>query len=110
MKLAKSQANAKPHPEAELYLIDNYLNSLCTLSSKNTGHFLKNKKKSKRDIYSWGQTVNHNENADESEKSHRYDINRTWLDMNTSILNIKSFSVWWCLYDKQHLKLNSWKS
>ena len=32
-------------------------------------------------------------------RSHRYDINRPYgLDMDTNIVNIKSVSVWWCLY------------
>ena len=35
MKLAKNQANAKQHPEAELWLFENYSNSSSTLLSKN---------------------------------------------------------------------------
>ena len=35
LKLAKNQANAKQHPEAELLLFDNYSHSSTTLSSKN---------------------------------------------------------------------------
>ena len=33
--MAKNQANAKQHPEAELLLFENYSHSLSTLSSKN---------------------------------------------------------------------------
>ena len=35
LKLAKNQANAKQHPEAELLLFDNYSHSSTTLSFKN---------------------------------------------------------------------------
>ena len=34
LKLAKTQVNAKQHPEAELLLFQNYSNSPSTLSSK----------------------------------------------------------------------------
>ena len=35
LKLAKNQANAKQHPQAELLLSENYSHSPSTLSSKN---------------------------------------------------------------------------
>ena len=35
LKLAKNQANAKQHPEAELLLLENYSHSTFILSSKN---------------------------------------------------------------------------
>ena len=35
LKLAKNQANAKQHPEAELSLFENYSHALFTLSFKN---------------------------------------------------------------------------
>ena len=35
LKLAKNQANAKQHPEAELLLSENYSHSSSTLSSNN---------------------------------------------------------------------------
>ena len=41
LKLAKSQTNAKQHPEAELLLFENYLHSLSTLSSKSNGTYSK---------------------------------------------------------------------
>ena len=45
--------------------------------------------------------INHNENEDEDEKQIDH-IDTTWtglgLEINTNILNIKSISVWWCLY------------
>ena len=41
LKLAKNQAKAKQHPQAELLLYDNYLLSSCTLSSKNSRRFSK---------------------------------------------------------------------
>ena len=41
MKLAKSQPNAKQHPEAKLKLIDNYSNSSSTLLSKSNRTYSK---------------------------------------------------------------------
>ena len=35
LKLAKNQANAKQHPEAELLVFENYSHSSSTLSSEN---------------------------------------------------------------------------
>ena len=35
LNLAKNEANAKQHPEAEIYLFENYLHSSFMLSSKN---------------------------------------------------------------------------
>ena len=37
LELAKNQAKAKQHPEAELLLSENYYFALSTLSSKNNG-------------------------------------------------------------------------
>ena len=42
LKLAENKAKGKQHPEAELLLFENYLHSSATLSSKQTGHILKN--------------------------------------------------------------------
>ena len=44
-KLAKNQAIANRHPEAELLLFENYSLSLSTLSSKNDKDFLNNVQK-----------------------------------------------------------------
>ena len=41
LKLAKNQANAKKHPEAELLLFVNYSHSSSTLSSKNNSTYSK---------------------------------------------------------------------
>ena len=41
LKLAKNQANAKQHPEAELLLFENYSHSSSTLSSKDNGTYSK---------------------------------------------------------------------
>ena len=63
----KNQAKAKQHPEAELLRFKNYSQTSSTLSSKNNRTYFKNKKKSKC-LFSWGYTINHNENGDENEK------------------------------------------
>ena len=47
MKLAKNQANAKQHPEAELLVFGNYSHSSPGLSSKNNRTYSKNKRKNK---------------------------------------------------------------
>ena len=47
IKLAKNQANAKQHPEAELLLFENYSHSSSMLSSKIIVHILTNKQKKK---------------------------------------------------------------
>ena len=39
--MAKNQANAKQHPEAELLLFENYSYSSSTLSSRNNRTFMK---------------------------------------------------------------------
>ena len=41
LKLAKDQANANQHPEAELLLYENYLHSSSKLSSRNNGAYSK---------------------------------------------------------------------
>ena len=46
LKLAKNQANAKDHLEAELLLFENYLSSSSTVLSKNN-RTIKNKQKNK---------------------------------------------------------------
>ena len=47
LKLAKNQAKAKQHPEAELLLFENYWLSSPTLSSKNNRRYFKNCTKAK---------------------------------------------------------------
>ena len=47
LKLPKNQANVKQHPEAELWLFENYSLSSFTLSCKNNKTYLKNKQKTK---------------------------------------------------------------
>ena len=47
LKLAKNQANAKQHPEAELLQFEIYSHSSSSLSSKNIGQILQNKQKNK---------------------------------------------------------------
>ena len=47
LKLAKNQANAEQHPEAELLLLENYSYSSSTLSCKSNRTYSKNKQKSK---------------------------------------------------------------
>ena len=51
LKLAKNQANAKQHPEAEVLLFENYSHSSSTLSSKITGHILKISKRTSVSVF-----------------------------------------------------------
>ena len=68
LKLAKNQANAKQHPEAELLLLENYSHSSSTLSSKNNRIYSKKLAKEQVGLYSWDYEINHHENVDENEK------------------------------------------
>ena len=65
LKLVKNQAYAKQHPEAELWLFENYSHSSSTLSSKNNRTYCK---KYVKELYLWDYTINHNENEDGKEK------------------------------------------
>ena len=47
LKLAKNQANAKQHPEAELLKLKNYSHSSSTLSTKDNRTYSKKKQKKK---------------------------------------------------------------
>ena len=68
--MAKNQANAKQHPEAELKLFENYSPHFSsTLSSKNYRACSKKQAKEQICLYSWDFTINHNENKDVNEKS-----------------------------------------
>ena len=79
-----------------LLLFEIYFHFSSTLSFKNIGTYSKTKELAC--LHSWDHTINHNENEDKmSNRSHIYDINRP-RPMDTNIVNIKSASVWWCLY------------
>ena len=66
MKLAKNQANAKQHPEAELLLFENYARSSSTLSPKKNVHTPKIKQ-TNQCLHSSDYTISHNENEEEKE-------------------------------------------
>ena len=66
LKLAKNQANAKQHSEAEPLLFENYSNSPSTLSSKN--YRVYSKKQQKNKCACVPNIINRNENEDENEK------------------------------------------
>ena len=66
--MAKSQANAKQHPETELLVLENYSRSSSTLSSKNNRICSKKLAKEQLGLYSWDYMINHNETEDENEK------------------------------------------
>ena len=56
LKLAKTQAKAKQHPDAELFLFENYSLSSSTLSSKNN-RFSKKMHKNKECLFKRGCTM-----------------------------------------------------
>ena len=66
LKLAKNQAKAKQHPEAELLLFQNYWLSSSTLSSQNSRRY--SKKYIKRKCVCFNKVINDNENEIENEK------------------------------------------
>ena len=103
LKLAKNQANTKRQPEAELLLLENYLYSSLTLSSKNNRTYSKNKQNNKcaciheiirLDIMKMKKKMKN--------RSHRYDIKYLDLDMDRNIVNIKRLSVMILICIKQH--------
>ena len=65
--MAKNQANAEQHPEAELFLFENYSYSSSKLTSKNNKIFIK-KAKDQACLYLRDYMINHNENEDENGK------------------------------------------
>ena len=72
--MANNQPNAKQHPDAELFIFENYLLFSYTSLSKNKETYSKRWAKEQACFYSEDYTINHNENEDENEKSsRRYD-------------------------------------
>ena len=77
MKLAKKQANAKQHPEAELLLFENYSHFSSTISSKVMGHILKNNQKNKNFcIHEIIQLIIMKMKMKMENRLHRYDIHK----------------------------------
>ena len=68
LKLAKNQATARQHPEAELLLFENYSLSLSTASSRNNRIYTKNCTKSKYVCLKRGYMINENENETKNGK------------------------------------------
>ena len=67
--------NAKEHPEAELFLFENYSHSSFTLSSKNNRTFRKINKRANVSVFI--RLLIKKMKMKMKNKSHRYDINRT---------------------------------
>ena len=73
LKLAKNQANAKQHPEAELLLFENYTHS----SPKPIGHVLKKKQKNKCVcVHKIIRLILLKKKMKIKNRSHRHDINK----------------------------------
>ena len=86
LKLAKNQANAKQHPEAELLLFENYSHFSSTLSSKNNRTDSKKCTKNKYVCFNeiiWLMTIKMRLKM--KNRWHRYDINRPCPRHNTNI-------------------------
>ena len=66
--MAKTYANAKQHPKAELLLLEIFHFLHPRYHSKIIGHTLKNKQMNKYVCIPWGYTSNHDENEDKIEK------------------------------------------
>ena len=62
--MAKNEAKAKQHPEAELLIFENYLLS----SPKNNRRYSKKMYKNQTPLIKWGYMINDNENKAEDEK------------------------------------------
>ena len=92
--MAKNQANAMQHFEAELLLFENYSHSSSKLSSKIIGHILKNKQKNKcACIHEIRRLTIIKMKMKMKNTSDKYNINRATLRMDTNIVNIKCVSV-----------------
>ena len=77
LKLAKNQANAKQHPQAELLPFENYSHSTSTLSSKNDWTYPKNKQKNKCVcIHEVIRLIILKMKMKKKNRSHRYDIKK----------------------------------
>ena len=86
LKLAKSQANAKQHPEAKLLLFENYSYSSSTISSKNNRTYSKKWSKEQLCLCLWDFTIMiygdfiimiiMKMKMKIKNRSHRYEINR----------------------------------
>ena len=68
LKLAKNQAKAKQHAETEILLIEKYLLSSFTLSSKHNSGYSKKMYKKQVYLFKWGYIITENENETENEK------------------------------------------
>ena len=66
--MAKNQAKAKQHSEAELLLFENYSHSSSTLLSKDNRTYSRKEAKEQVCLHSWDYAINHNENEDGNEK------------------------------------------
>ena len=86
VEIGKKSRNTKPHPEAELWLFENYSHSSSMLSSEK-------KKKKQVCLFSWDYKTNHIADHIDTTKA------ELSLDMDTNKVNTKSVSVWWCLHD-----------
>ena len=67
MKLAKHLAKAKQHPQAELFLFENYSPSSPTLSSKNNRRYCKKFTEKQARVFKRGYIINYNKNEAENE-------------------------------------------
>ena len=65
--MVKNQTKPKQHPEAKLYLFENYSLSSSTLSAKNSKRYSKQYKKQVY-LFKWGYVFNDNENETKNKK------------------------------------------
>ena len=78
LQLAKNQANAEQHPEAELLLFENFSHSSSVLFSKSNMAYSKNKQKNKCVcIHEIMRLIIMKLKMKMKNRSHRYDINRS---------------------------------
>ena len=105
LKFAKNQAKAKPHPEAELLLFDNYSLSPSTLSSKNNRRYSEKYAKNK---CVWLMTMKMR--LEMKNRSHRYEINRSRHSHRHTYTKYKMYlSMMLVICIKHHLS-NIWSS
>ena len=105
LKLAKNRAKAKQHPEAELFLFENYSLFSCALPSKNNRRYSKNQTKNKcicSDEVIWLMTMKMR--LKKKNRSHKYNINRSrprhWHEYTKYKMSLNTMMV---ICIKQHL-------
>ena len=103
LKLAKNQANANPHPEAELLLFENYSLSSSMLSSKTNMRYSKKRAKNKCVLFNEIKIIIMKMKVKMKNRSHKYNRNRSSLRHGYEYTTYKMCLTMMVICNKQHL-------